>query len=343
MTTAARKLFDREHGSVDSLPNVEENPKNVFLKRPLCSISVDMDSFEVLLKFYGHRLTSRKGKDFYETVVPRFLEIFERFHVKATFFVIGTDLQSKHNQRFLCKIVEAGHEVANHTYSHPFGLHTMSREERVQEIKKNEELIENITGTRPVGFRAPGYAIDNLTLEILEDRGYLYDTSVFPTFISPLFKLVHKILLRKRNQVNSGMGDLRMCLAPNQPYFPHKEKIYQKDATRNILEIPVAVTPLFRLPFYANFHLMLGKRFFDFSFASFKQDHINYLFHGIELVDVEADQVDEKLHNHPNLTKPLHDKVTFYEHILGRFLQQFQVLCLRDLAEKYKNGKNQST
>lgn len=342
MTSIVQKQFNREQGSLHSLFKPEEKPKDVSSKKLLCSISVDMDSFEILLRFYGHCLTSTKGKSFYETVVPRFLEIFERFHVKATFFVIGTDLLHKENQRFLCKIFEAGHEVANHTYSHPFGLHTMPWQERVKEIEKNEKLIEDITGCQPVGFRAPGYAIDNETLQILEDRGYLYDTSIFPTFISPLFKLVHKTLLKKRDHVNSGMGEWRTSLAPCQPYFPHKEKIHKQAETRNILEIPVSVTPLLRLPFYANFHLLLGKRFFDFSIQSFKQFEINYLFHGIELVDFEADKIDENLAKHPNVNKSLEAKITFYEHVLSQFSARYRVLCLRDFAEKYIQARKQN-
>lgn len=295
-----------------------------------CSITVDLDSFKVLLRFYGFSET--EDKDFYQIVIPRFIDIFDKFNIKATFFIIGSDID-RTNVEFLKKLVEKGHEIANHTYSHPFGMSKLSWQEKQKEIQKNEELIKSITGTRPVGFRAPGYDIDPETLNILEDRGYLYDSSVFPTLVSPLFKIIHK-LLRKEGTISSRMGSLFMSFAPIEPYFPDKNFIWKKTDTGNLLEIPISVTPFLRLPFYASFHLSVNPKFFNISYKFMKNKIINYLFHGIELVDAIEDGVDVNLLKHPNVSKSLEEKVKFYQNILNSFFQNHVIITTKELAEK---------
>lgn len=80
------------------------------------------------------------------------LDILDSFGIKATFFVIGENAQKypelvKHE-------VEAGHEVGNHTYSHPH-MRATSEEQLLEEMKKTEQVLSEICGYEPSLFRPP--------------------------------------------------------------------------------------------------------------------------------------------------------------------------------------------
>ncbi len=83
------------------------------------------------------------------------LDVLREQDAKATFFVIGQNL--KLYGRATVRAAEEGHEIGNHTYSHPM-LSRMAREALVREIADTGALIEDVTGTFPTLFRPPeGY------------------------------------------------------------------------------------------------------------------------------------------------------------------------------------------
>ena len=95
------------------------------------------------------------------------LEILAEYDAKATFFVIGKNAESY--PELVCKEYEEGHEIGNHTYSHP-DMKNISVEKAIEDIEKNQEIIYDITGEEPKLFRSPGgffsdeliYAVENL-------------------------------------------------------------------------------------------------------------------------------------------------------------------------------------
>jgi peptidoglycan/xylan/chitin deacetylase (PgdA/CDA1 family) len=82
----------------------------------------------------------------------RILDILRDRKVTATFFVCGRNVQRC--PEILRRIHSEGHEIGNHTYSHPF-FYFRSRSFMAAEIDRTQELIEGITGERPVLFRPP--------------------------------------------------------------------------------------------------------------------------------------------------------------------------------------------
>ena len=91
------------------------------------------------------------------------LDILKKYQVKATFFTIGLDKDICYdNKNFSCKetykkIVENGHTIANHTYSHAIfrGLYSSSSS-FINEVKKQESLIKDRTGIKTNILRFPG-------------------------------------------------------------------------------------------------------------------------------------------------------------------------------------------
>lgn len=86
---------------------------------------------------------------------PKILDILAENDARATFFVIGKNLE--HYGDIAERAVREGHEIGNHTYSHPT-LFQLDDGEILYEILKNEAIIEEKTGYMPTLFRPPeGY------------------------------------------------------------------------------------------------------------------------------------------------------------------------------------------
>lgn len=114
-----------------------------------------------------------------ESLLP-ILNLLNRHNTRATFFVLGK-LAEKYPQ-LIKKISNDGHEVACHSYAHK-PLWRMNSEEFKNDIEKNSEIIQKITGGRPVGFRAPNLSLCNKTswsMEILKKYNFEYDSSISP-------------------------------------------------------------------------------------------------------------------------------------------------------------------
>ncbi|WRS26242.1 polysaccharide deacetylase family protein [Oscillospiraceae bacterium MB08-C2-2] len=82
----------------------------------------------------------------------RILSLLEQNGARATFFVIGNSVQNR--AEVIRQIVEQGSEVANHTWNH-LELTRLSEEEMKQEVQSTNDLVEKITGVRPIFLRPP--------------------------------------------------------------------------------------------------------------------------------------------------------------------------------------------
>ncbi len=103
--------------------------------------------------------------------VPRVLQTLRERGVTITFFLTGAWIAE--NPDLARQIVADGHEIANHTRSHP-DLRNLDDDSIRQELADTEELMQQTTGaaTRPF-FRPPFGAYDERVLRIVESEGYL--------------------------------------------------------------------------------------------------------------------------------------------------------------------------
>jgi polysaccharide deacetylase family protein (PEP-CTERM system associated) len=110
----------------------------------------------------------------------RLLDLFEKFDVRATFFVLGW-VAERHPQ--LVKDISArGHEIACHGYSHEL-VYEQSPERFRDETIRSKSLLEDIIGAEVLGYRAASYSIVRKSLwalDTLVDLGFAYDSSIFP-------------------------------------------------------------------------------------------------------------------------------------------------------------------
>jgi polysaccharide deacetylase family protein (PEP-CTERM system associated) len=110
----------------------------------------------------------------------RLLELFDDFGAKATFFVLGW--VAERYPQLVKDIAARGHEVACHGLSHRL-VYEQSPQEFRAETLRSKEVLEDITGTTVLGYRAASYSIvrESLwALDILVELGFRYDSSIFP-------------------------------------------------------------------------------------------------------------------------------------------------------------------
>ena len=108
------------------------------------------------------------------------LERLDRLDVKVTMFILG-----KFAEKFpdvVKRIMDAGHEIAAHGHGH-LEIFTQTREHFREDIRRNKDYLEQLTGKEVTGFRAPDFSIvkDSIwALEELAEAGFVYDSSIFP-------------------------------------------------------------------------------------------------------------------------------------------------------------------
>jgi polysaccharide deacetylase family protein (PEP-CTERM system associated) len=115
-----------------------------------------------------------------EANTVKILEILGRHDVKATFFVLGWIAQRF--PQLIRRIAQDGHEIACHGLEHRL-IYNMSLDEFRADVKSSLEIIENIIGSKILGFRAPSFSLsvnDIEKFEILAELGIAYDSSLFP-------------------------------------------------------------------------------------------------------------------------------------------------------------------
>ena len=221
---------------------------------PICSLSVDLDNQWSYMKTHGDA-GWETFPSYLDLVVPRILETLDRFGWTITFFIVGQDAALEKNREALQAIAAAGHEIGNHSFNHEPWLHLYTKDQTADEIARAEEAIEAATGVRPRGFRGPGYSLSRATLEVLAERGYLYDASTLPTYLGPLARWYYfhttNLTPGREEQRKILFGGFREGLRPLKPYLWNV-------GDQQLLEIPVTTMPILKLPFHFSYLLYIA-------------------------------------------------------------------------------------
>jgi len=300
-------------------------------------ISIDLDNYQDYESLVGSGVVG-SPPSFYSDALPRFLDLFDEYGVKATFFAIGRDLLVPENSRALRDAAERGHEIANHSHTHPYNFRALSEPQRAQEIDQADAAIADAVGMRPVGFRTPSCEGDILTLRILEERGYEYDSSIFSTPLMWAFMLYGKLFVRRPEY---SLGPLSAPFAPITPYVPSSRTLVRRRAVGDtgparIVEIPFSCLPLVRIPFYSTLLRRLGKGFFSALLRAYGQrPELHVLFHVIELADFEGTSLGEAFERTPALALPFEERKEFLGHAVSRLAAAGEAVPMRELARSF--------
>ncbi len=115
-----------------------------------------------------------------ERNVGRILEILAERDVKATFFTLGW--VAERYPQLVRRLVAEGHELASHGYGHERAS-DLSRAAFTQDVTRAKKLLEDVSGQRVRGYRAPSFSIGTGNLwafDVLAQAGHDYSSSIYP-------------------------------------------------------------------------------------------------------------------------------------------------------------------
>lgn len=200
-----------------------------------------------------------------QETIPIILDLFDKYETKATFFTLGS-IAEKH-PKLVSEIDKRGHELASHSYHH-VPLWNLSKLDVKKDFKRTNCLLEDITGKKVLGFRAPFASLNqdiSWVIDILEELDFKYDSSIFP-MKTPLY----------------GSGK-----APLDRYIISSKNIYEHDTNGKIIEVPFTVESLvgLKIPCTGGIY----GRFLPYPFLKYllskveKNREINFYFHPWEI------------------------------------------------------------
>ena len=198
------------------------------------------------------------------------LDLFEKYDVKATFFTLG--YIGEKFPELIKEIIDKGHEIASHSYSH-IDLRKHTKENIEKDLIKSINILEKIIGKKINGFRAPFFSIDQKSFSTMEiiAKYFKYDSSIFPTK-TPLYGI------------------------PNAPRFQYKlslKNIIKEDKNGKLTEIPLSTYkfPLIRnIPIAGGFYL----RFLPYWLIKKGIKKIN-LSNNRAMIYIHPKDIDEKM------------------------------------------------
>ncbi|MCS6798317.1 MAG: polysaccharide deacetylase family protein [Myxococcota bacterium] len=276
----------------------------------LAAVSVDLDEVDCYAALHGLPPPAPEcAHAVYERAIPRFERLFDAEGLRATFFAIGRDLNHPPAARALARLVEAGHEPANHSATHPYDLTRLPREAMAREVREGVRAIETATGRAPGGFRAPGYTVSDALFEVLRAEGVVWDSSVFPCPVYQAAKLAAMTAMRARGRRTAAVPpEPRMLLAPADPYRVGARFWQRGDG---LLELPIGVTrdATGRLPYIGTFVVLGGERGARrLTSLVVGRPFVNLELHGMDLLDADEDGLRWLAPYQPDLRRRAADK-----------------------------------
>ena len=145
-----------------------------------CAFSVDFEDW-----YQGFEIIPVETWGKYEPRIERncdkILKLLNNNNTKVTFFVLG--YLAEKFPRLVEDIHKEGHEIGSHGFSHT-QVFRLTPDKFGEELKRTSDALADITGKRPIGFRAPIFSIIKKSywaFDVLVENGFKYDSSIFPT------------------------------------------------------------------------------------------------------------------------------------------------------------------
>ena len=188
----------------------------------ICLITNDVETTSIL----NHKLRDKTGEYVLKQGMPRLLDLYDKYGVKATFFYTG------HIAQLYPDVVkmayERGHEVGSHGLTHEVSkaFDVLSPEEQLSHLKQSKQILEDIIGDEVVSFRAPAARVDKGFPQILAEAGFKIDSSVSSQRLDMMFSF-------------GALKKLHWLTAPRKAYFTRTDNIFRKGGS-DVMEAPIS-------------------------------------------------------------------------------------------------------
>jgi peptidoglycan-N-acetylglucosamine deacetylase len=309
------------------------------------NISIDVDSLSSIYKGQGCSHPGGYSYLEYRMGLENLSNFFDKYGIKTTMFMVGNDFLYKENHSYIRDVSKNGHEIANHSMTHPQGFRWLSQNEKEKELTAMSDISWEVAKTRPIGFRSPGWNIDDTALPVLKKLGYKYDSSVFPTLLMPLMKFAHWSSMSKQaNPDRTTMGQINYMVSPIKPYSV-SENTLGKKGENELIEFPISVSPILRIPFFATLLLFTGIGFYKVLFQSIRAAGlpIHFQMHLSDFIDYSIPEIADQMPKNKqgayvpqSLNTPLSKKMDIFSEMIETIAQDYELITLKQWEKKIR-------
>lgn len=191
-------------------------------KEKICLITNDVETTSIL----NHKLRDKTGEYVLNQGMPRLLDLYDKYGVRATFFYTG------HIAKLYPEVVRMaharGHEVGSHGLTHEVSkaFDVMPPEEQLSHLKQSKQILEDIIGDEVVSFRAPAARVDKAFPKVLAEAGFKVDSSVSSQRLDMMFSF-------------GALKKLHWLTAPRKAYLTQTDNIFRKGDS-DVMEAPIS-------------------------------------------------------------------------------------------------------
>lgn len=191
-------------------------------KDKFCLITNDVETTSIL----NHKLRDKTGEYVLNQGMPRLLDLYDKYGVKATFFFTG------HIATLYPQVVkmayDRGHEVGSHGLTHEVSqaFDVLTPDEQLEHLRQSKQILEDIIGDEVISFRAPAARVDGKFPLIMKEAGFKVDSSVASQRLDMFFSF-------------GALKKLHWITAPRKAYLVNEENIFKKGDSE-VMEVPIS-------------------------------------------------------------------------------------------------------
>ena len=162
------------------------------MKKVNTLITNDVETTSLL----NHKLRDKTADYVLSQGMPRLLDLYDKYGVKATFFYTGHIAKIK--PEVVKMAYERGHEIGSHGLSHKVehAFDVLNYDEQIYHLTESKNRIEDITGESIISFRAPAARVQENTGRALIETGFKIDSSIASQRLDMFFSFDYKKIIK---------------------------------------------------------------------------------------------------------------------------------------------------
>lgn len=279
--------------------------------------------------------------------LDRYQSLADEYKIPMSLYFIGKDLETSYHADRVRDLHQAGHEIGNHSYTHPSNFSHLPALELEREVTDTHKIITNVTGGHePKGFIAPGWNLSKPLVHVLKGLNYEYDSSLFPSFMMPVmqFLLVTQKLRGRFKEMPLLRKDLIGNIIGNtHPYYLSVNNVWgTRPSSQNDCSLLSLPLPVFRprIGFWHSWAFKGSRRSYERRLRNAIKNcpHFYLLTHPFDLFDPEKDMkgLPSSILSFERMDVPIAFKTERMRIALDILTETREVVTMQELARSEK-------